>query len=104
MINPAARRTDSDSSMADQIDEATEEPTRPMRGFESLAEAVRSEPDDEFPMDRSGIDYGFGDIEVEDGKGGYLPVRDLTDTLPRDSYDDAESVLKALREALDRRR
>jgi hypothetical protein len=86
---------------ADQIDEAAgEEPVRSLRGTQALVEAVRSEAWEEFPMDHEAIDYSFGDIELDDGKGGYVPVRDLTDHLSSDRYGSADELLLGLSEAL----
>jgi hypothetical protein len=85
---------------ADQIDEATDEPVRRMRGNLALVEAVRSEAWEEFPMDHQAVDYSFGDIELEDGSGGYVPVRELTDHLARDRYGSADELLTGLSDAL----
>ena len=41
-----------------------------VRGLRAVAEALRSE---DFPMDRQGIDYAVGNIEVENGRGGSYP-------------------------------
>jgi hypothetical protein len=95
MAKPLANRE------ADQIDEAAaEEPVRRLRGVNALVEAVRSEAWEEFPMDHEAIDYSFGDIEVEDGHGGWLPVRDLTDHLVADRYGSADELLLGLSKAL----
>jgi hypothetical protein len=82
------------------LEELMDEPTRSVRGAQALVDAVRSEALEEFPMDHEGIDYAFGDLEVEDGTGGYVAVRDLTDHLKASRYDTADDLLRGLREAL----
>ena len=76
------------------------EPVQSPRGIKLLIEAVRAEPSDEFPMDRSAIDYNFGDIELEDGKGGFIPVRDLSDHLKGEEFETGDEVLQALQDAM----
>lgn len=86
---------------ADTIDRSIEEPVRTIRGMRAVVEALRNE---DFPMDLEGVNYSVGDIEVEDGKGGYVPVRQLTDMLPQSTaghpgveFRSAEEVIRALR-------
>jgi hypothetical protein len=88
---------------ADAIDRAVDEPVgRHVRGMQRLIQALRAES---YPLDRSNIDYAVGDIDVEDGYGGYIPVRDLTDELPPGaSYDNAEDIFHALQAILNKRR
>jgi hypothetical protein len=66
-----------------------------MRGLRAVAEALRAE---DFPMDRHAIDYSVGDIEVEDGHGGFLPVRQLTDQFGNKEFHSAEEVVRAIRD------
>jgi len=70
---------------------------RVMRGMKWVVEALRLE---DFPMDRQAIDYSVGDIEVEDGRGGLVPVRLLTDQLRPGEFVSAEDVVRALRGVL----
>lgn len=51
-------------------------------------------------MDHSAIDYNFGDIELEDGKGSFIPVRDLTDHLKGETFETADEVLQGLQDAM----
>ncbi len=95
---------DQPARKSEAIDEMLSERNsmRRIRGWEALADAVRSETLDEYPMDRHGVDYSFGDIELEDGRGGYVPVRDLTDRIEQNRFNDPAELLRCLREALDR--
>ena len=45
-------------------------------------------------MGRHEIDYCVGDVEVEDGHGGYAPVRNLTDRFGDKLFGNAEEVIK----------
>ena len=69
----------------------------PLRGFRAVAEALRLE---DYPIDKVGINYAVGDIDVEDGQGGWTPVRALTDRMKRDRFSTAEEVIRALHEAI----
>lgn len=71
------------------------------RGFRYVAEALRLE---DFPMGRHEIDYCVGDVEIEDGHGGFALVRNLTDGFGDKLFGNAEEVIKALREAVSHRR
>jgi hypothetical protein len=85
---------------ADCIDNAVNEPTRPMRGMKTVFEALMEE---DFPMDRAGLNYCVGDIEVEDGHGGYIPVHQPTDRFPpeaHDRFDSPHEVIRALKSSL----
>lgn len=64
------------------------------RGIQAVADALVYES---YPMDRHEVDYAVGDIAVEDGKGGFTPVRDLTDRFEKDRFDSAEEVIEAIR-------
>ncbi len=68
-----------------------------MRGMRAVAEALRLE---DFPEERMDIDYAVGDIEVEDGKGGYVPVRELTEDLRGRTFRSAEEVVRALQQVI----
>jgi hypothetical protein len=74
--------------------------SRHLPGFEYLVDAVRAEPMDEFPMDRSAVDYSFGDIEIEDGHGGKVAVRDLSEHLKNEEFETPDELLLGMREAL----
>lgn len=87
---------------AEAIDRAVEEQVRPMRGWESFVRAARATALTEYPLDREAIDYAFGDIELEAGKGDYIPVRDLSERLPAGSFKDSEELIRAMRALLDR--
>jgi hypothetical protein len=99
-MNPRAVRTQKYRKDADWIDHAVEEPTRPMRGIKTVFEALMEE---DFPMDRAGINYCVGDIEIEDGKGGFIPVHKLTDRFPtgtKETFESPHEAIRALRSAL----
>lgn len=91
------------------IDEIEEGPpiqaTLPRRrGLEAVEDALRLES---FPIERSNIDYSVGDMEVEDGRGGWIEINVLTDQLKDDRYntlEDAMGALIAARDLLARRR
>ncbi len=70
-----------------------------LRGMRTVVEALRQE---EFPMDNEAINYCVGSIEVENGEGGYIPVRDVTDRIPKKEYRSAEEVVRALHNVIDR--
>jgi hypothetical protein len=73
----------------------------PLRGFRAVAEALRLE---DYPLDKEGIDYAVGDIEVENGANSWVPVRDLTDRVRREGFNSPEEIIRALHEALESRR
>lgn len=66
------------------------------RGFDVVEEALKQES---YPMDDHEINYAVGDIEVEDGHGGFIPVRRLTDSISGKRFDSAEAVVEALKKA-----
>lgn len=68
-----------------------------VRGMRAAVEALRLE---DFPMDKTGIDYAVGDIEIEDGHGGHVAIRDLTDHIPAREFRSAEEVAQTLRAAV----
>jgi len=78
---------------ADTIDQAVNEPVRSVRGMARLIRALRAE---HYPLDHSGIDYSVGDVEIEDGSGAYVPVRDLTTYLVQETYEDSEALISDL--------
>ncbi|MEO5968430.1 MAG: hypothetical protein ABIQ95_00765 [Bdellovibrionia bacterium] len=84
----------------DSIDRIIEEPVRHIQGVYALVDAVRSEAWEEFPMDRHGIDYSFGDIELELGDGNYIPIRDITEHMNREQFNTPDDLLMGIREAL----
>ncbi len=61
-----------------------------------MARVIRALRAESFPMDISNIDYAVGDFEVEDGMGSYIPVRDLTDFLMEDTYEEPEALIDDL--------
>jgi hypothetical protein len=88
------------SEDADRVDAAAgEEPVRHLKGMSTVLEALRAE---DFPMSRADVDYAVGDVDVEDGRGGVVPVRQLTESVPSDRFESAEEVVRALRRALQR--
>jgi len=89
---------------ADAADREAQESVRTYRGIKILEEAIQAEANDQFPMDRRGVDYAFGDIEIEDGQGGLVPVRDLTDALTEPRYENGEELLQGIRQALHTRK
>jgi hypothetical protein len=91
---PVSLSTDED---ADWIDLAAgEEPTRHLQGLKTVKEALRLE---DFPMTKMDIDYAVGDIDIENGKGGFIPVQELTELFDTDEFDSPEEVIHALKVA-----
>lgn len=84
----------------ERIDRIIDEPVRHIQGIDLLVDAIRSEAWEEFPMDRQGIDYSFGDIEIEAEQGNFIPVRDITEHLQADRFNTPDDLLKGIREAL----
>jgi hypothetical protein len=72
-----------------------------LKGFQTVAEALRAE---DYPLDVSGLNYAVGDIDVEDGSGSMVPIRDLTDRMPEREFTSAEDAIRALHDVLDRRK
>jgi|GEM_PF-2544722 len=84
--------------VADQVDSAAgEEPVRHLKGWRIVVEALRLE---DFPMSKTDVDYAVGDVEVEDGRGGIIPIRDLTDLVKKYEFSSAEDVTRTLHDAL----
>lgn len=71
------------------------------RGIQAVEDSLKQE---DFPMDRHAVDYAVGDIEIEDGRGGYLPVRDLTDKFGTRQFESWEEVVRELKLAARRAR
>jgi hypothetical protein len=67
----------------------------------AVAQALREE---DFPMDKQGINYAVGDIEVEDGQGGYVLIRRLTDFMGEKDFASAEEIVRALHKAVEQAR
>jgi hypothetical protein len=65
-------------------------------GIEAVADALRAE---DFPMDKEGLAYSVGDIDVEDGRGGTIPVRVLLDRIEQDEFGSADIAIAAIRRA-----
>jgi hypothetical protein len=85
---------------AEQMEDAanTEEAGKPMRGLSLVEDALSAE---DFPMSRTDIDYSVGDIEIEDGRGGYIPIRQLTENMRREAFKSPDDVLRTLTAARD---
>jgi len=82
---------------ADTIDlAAAEEPVRHMQGIKTVREALKLE---DFPMSKSDVDYCVGDIDIEDGHGGFIPVYQLTERFKSDLFDSPDEIIIALKEA-----
>jgi hypothetical protein len=62
-------------------------------GLRAVTEALRAE---DFPMAKIDINYSVGDMTLDAPDGGRVPVRDLVDRLPRESFGSAEDVVRAL--------
>ena len=71
-----------------------------LTGLRTVTEALRLE---DFPMDVEAINYAVGDIEVENGHGGSVPVRQLTDHFIETEYQSAEDVIKQIHTLLHKR-
>jgi len=67
-----------------------------LRGIAAVADALRAE---DFPMDKQGLAYSVGDIDVEDGRGGFVPVRVVLDAIAREEFPSADAAVRAIREA-----
>jgi 4a-hydroxytetrahydrobiopterin dehydratase len=61
-----------------------------------MARLIRALRAESYPLDHSNIDYAVGDMEVEDGYGTYVPVRELTGFLMQESYENSESLIDDL--------
>lgn len=106
---PEVPEIDDERPEADVVDNSIEEPVRTIRGMKEVRDALQGE---DFPMDLEGVNYSVGDIEVEDGKGSYIPVRQLTDLLSPSAtqgvtgapleFDSADQVIRALSTVLRR--
>ena len=70
---------------------------RHLKGWRIVVEALRLE---DFPMSKTDVDYAVGDVEVEDGRGGIIPIRDLTDLVKKYEFSSAEDVTRTLHDAL----
>jgi hypothetical protein len=68
-----------------------------VKGFKSVEEALRYES---FPAAKSELYYSIGDIEVEDGHGGFVPARDLLDRVGTANFTAAEDVLSEMKAAV----
>ena len=71
----------------------------PPRGFEALVDALAAE---DFPMDKQGLAYSVGDLEIEDGRGGFVPIRIVLEGLDRDVFPSCDAAVRAIRAALPR--
>jgi hypothetical protein len=67
-----------------------------LSGIEAVAEALRAE---DFPMDKHALAYAVGDIDVEDGHGGSVPVRNVLDAITQDDFASADLAVRAIRSA-----
>ncbi len=81
--------------MADDAFEDDDE----LRGIAAVEDALRAE---DFPMDKQALAYSVGDIDVEDGRGGFVPVRVVLDAIRQDEFASAEAVVRAIRAAAPR--
>lgn len=68
-----------------------------IRGMQAVHDALKLE---EYPATKQDINYAVGDIEVEDAKGGYLPVRMVLDNVGQSNFTNAEEVVSALQKAI----
>ncbi|HZP42750.1 MAG TPA: hypothetical protein VFD84_14745 [Candidatus Binatia bacterium] len=80
---------------------AHEQPDTGFRGFDAVAEALRGE---DWPTDKQDLYYMVGDAEVEDGRGGWIAVRDILDRIARDEFATADDALAEIRRAVARAR
>jgi hypothetical protein len=71
----------------------TDEAAEGAPGMKAVEEALKLE---DFPMMKGDIYYSVGDMEVEDGFGGAVPVRDLVDQLRREEFGSADEIMHAL--------
>jgi len=70
------------------------------KGLQIVAEALRME---DYPIDKSGINYSVGDLEVEDSKGRHIAVRDIVDQLKDEEFRSPEEVMRAIYDAITQR-
>jgi hypothetical protein len=64
-----------------------------LRGLDAVAEALQAE---DMPIDKQGIAYAVGDAEIEDGRGGWVPVRQVLDRVSAERFDSADDAVDAL--------
>jgi hypothetical protein len=80
-------------------DEHDEHDGTALRGLEMLEEALEGE---DFPMDKEGAAYSVGDIEVPDRHGRWIPVRRVLDAIRQDQFASADTLVRAIRQAVNR--
>jgi hypothetical protein len=67
-------------------------------GLRGISEALRAE---RFPIDKQGLYYTIGDIEIPLPEGGRIAARDLLDAVNERSFSSLDAVLTAVRTALE---
>jgi hypothetical protein len=70
---------------------------RNVEGLDAIVDALRAE---DFPMDREGVFYSVGDLEIGDRYGRRFVVRRLLDGIEQASFATAEDLARVLRAAL----
>ncbi len=70
-----------------------------VKGMAAVAETLRLE---DFPMDKHGLAYSVGDIEITSTHGRSFPVRLVLDQLTQDEFRSAEEAVRAIRSTLER--
>lgn len=82
------------------IDETGEDQTGvAMQGIDTVAQALRFE---DFPTDKQNLYYSIGDIEIENGVGAMVPVRDVLELVPEERFTTARDALQAICRAAQR--
>jgi hypothetical protein len=69
-----------------------------VEGIEGVEAALRAE---DFPLDKQGLAYAVGEIEVRTRSGESVPVRDVLDGIEAATFASVEEAVSAICSALD---
>ncbi|MEW6270554.1 MAG: hypothetical protein AB1689_14800 [Thermodesulfobacteriota bacterium] len=70
-----------------------------LEGIDDVEEALRGE---DFPMDKQGLAYSVGEIEIRDSTGRTIPVRAVLDVVSQERFASVEEAVSAICAAADR--
>ncbi|HEY8516544.1 MAG TPA: hypothetical protein VIS07_13615 [Candidatus Binatia bacterium] len=70
-----------------------------LEGIDDVEEALRGE---DFPMDKEGLAYAVGEIEISDSSGRIVPVRSVLDVIDQERFASVEEAVAAICAAVDR--
>lgn len=65
-----------------------------LRGIDTVVQALSLE---DFPCDKQALYYSVGDFEVENGKDGFRPLRDILDNIKKERFVSAEDAISSIR-------